>query len=338
MGATLDHALPKLAWWAEHEPDTAARAAWALDATGFVAGALTGVPVMDSITAADYSLPGVASPVPLPEPLDPTAVAGELLPAWAERLGVSAGLPVAAGTYDSFADLAAAGVRRPGDAGLVLGSTMIVARAVDAGVEPPAGLAASAYPGEGVVLGGWTLSGGRVLDWFGEQFAADGDLAAAAAVEPGGLLALPYLAGERTPIWDPLARGVLLGLSPDTGRAEVYRALVDSLALTVLDHAERLTGAIGPCEVWRATGGGTQNALWAQTTADALGARLDVAPDAGEAVGPGLLALRALGIDPGRRPAAAIEADPLRGDRLRRLLPHFRELSRAVAPILHALR
>jgi sugar (pentulose or hexulose) kinase len=77
--------------------------------------------------------------------------------------------------------------------------------------------------------------------------------------------------------------------------------------------------------------------VWAQATADALGARLEVAPDAGEAVGPALLALRTLGIDPARRPAATLEPDPGRGERLRRLLPHFRELSRAVAPILHEL-
>jgi xylulokinase len=62
--ATLDNALPKLAWWGEHEPQRAERAAWALDATGYVVGALTGAPVMDSITARDYSLPGVAPAPP----------------------------------------------------------------------------------------------------------------------------------------------------------------------------------------------------------------------------------------------------------------------------------
>jgi xylulokinase len=336
--ATLDNALPKLAWWLEHEPGAAERAAWALDAAGFVVGALTGVPVMDTVTAGDYALPGVEPPVALPAPVEPTAMAGGLRPEWAERLGLPPGLPVAAGTYDSFADLAAAGVRRPGDSGLVLGSTTIVCRAVDGRPEPPPGLGVSAYPGDGVLVGGWTLSGGRVLDWFAERFGAGPDVVRdAAALEPGGLLGLPYLDGERTPLWDPDARGVLLGITAQTGRAEVYRALVDSLALTVLDHAERLEPALGPCAAWRATGGGTRNALWPQATADALGAPLEIAPDAGEAVGPALLALRALGIDPERRPAATLEPDQHRGERLRALLPPFRELSRTVAPILLAL-
>ena len=337
--ATLDSALPKLAWWLEHDPGASARAAWALDATGFVVGALTGVPVMDLITAVDYALPGVAPPVPLPAPLEATDVAGGLEPGWAERLGLPPALPVTVGTYDSFVDVAAAGVRRPGDGGIVLGSTTIMCRAVEAGFEPPGGLGVSAYPGDGVVAGGWTLSGGLLLDWFADRFGAGDDVVRSAAeLDPGGLLALPYLAGERTPLWDPFARGALVGLSRDSGPAEVLRALVDSLALAALDHAERLESALGPCAAWRATGGGTRHPLWPKATADALGAPLEIAPDAGEAIGPALLALRAVGADPERRPTAVLEPDPSRGEHYRALLPAFRELSEAVAPILRTLR
>jgi xylulokinase len=337
--ATLDNALPKLAWWLDHDPALAGRAAWALDATGFVVAALTGVAVMDSVTAADYALPGVEPPVPLPAPVEPTAAAGELTGAWAERLGLPPGIPVAVGTYDSFVDLAAAGVRRPGDSGLVLGSTTIVCRAVESGFEAPPGLGLSAYPGDGLVAGGWTLSGGLVLDWFAGRFGAGPDVVRAASeLEPGALLALPYLAGERTPLWDPFARGALLGLSGDSGPADVYRALVDSLALTALDHAERLEPQLGECAAWSATGGGTRHPLWAGATADALGAPLEIARDAGEAVGPSLLALRAIGIDPAREPSLVLDPDPSRAERYRELLPAFRGLSAAVAPILRELR
>jgi len=107
--ATGDNALPKLAWWREHVPEVFARAAWGLDATGFLVGWCTGVPVMDTVTAADYELPGVRAPVPLPVPIAPTALAGRLGERPARRLGLEPGLPVTAGTYDSFADLAAAG-------------------------------------------------------------------------------------------------------------------------------------------------------------------------------------------------------------------------------------
>jgi sugar (pentulose or hexulose) kinase len=106
----------------------------------------------------------------------------------------------------------------------------------------------------------------------------------------------------------------------------------------VLDHAERLEPQLGPCRAWRATGGGARHRLWPQATADALGAPLEIAPDAGEAVGPALLALRASGVDPARRPAAVIEPDPSRTERYRELLAGFRELSRAVAPVLEAMQ
>jgi xylulokinase len=334
---TLDNALPKLAWWLEHEPGLTARAAWALDATGFVVATLTGEPVMDSITAGDYALPGIEPPVPLPAPVDPTALAGGLVPGWAERLGLGPGVPVTAGTYDSFVDVAAAGVRRPGDGGLVLGSTMIVCRAARDEIDPPAGLGASAYPGEGRLLGGWTLSGGRVLDWFSGRFGGGADLAAAAErAEPDELLALPYISGERTPLWDPLARGALIGLGPETGPAEVYRALVESLALALLDHADRLEDALGPCPVWRATGGGTGHPLWVRATADALAVPLEIARDAAEGVGPALLALRAVGADPERRPARTLEPDPRGAERLRGLLPAYRELARLTGGLLAA--
>ncbi len=78
LGPTHDHALPKLLWWREHEPELWERAAWALDATGFLVARLTGVPVQDTITLRDYVHPTEEPPLPLPEPLDPLALAGGL--------------------------------------------------------------------------------------------------------------------------------------------------------------------------------------------------------------------------------------------------------------------
>ncbi len=335
---TLDNALPKLAWWRDHEPAVSARAAWVLDATGFLVASLTGVPVMDTVTAGDYELPGVEAAFPLPVPVDPLAVAGELQGGAAERLGLPAGLPVVCGTYDSFADIAAAGVRGPGDAGMVLGSTMIVCRAAE-NAHPEHGLGVSGYPGHGLLLGGWTLSGGLVLDWFADRLGggrSQDELAGmAAGVDTRGVVALPYLAGERTPIWDPDARAAVLGLGLDSGPEHVYRALIDSLAMAVRDHTERIERTLGPCPAWGVTGGGTRNRLWLQATADAVGAPLEVSADAAEAVGPGLLALRALGFDPQREPIATIEPAPVSPLRLDSALARFRGLT-ALAKELQA--
>ncbi|HMG99404.1 MAG TPA: FGGY family carbohydrate kinase, partial [Gaiellales bacterium] len=80
LGVTHDHALPKLLWWAEHEPERMVRAATAVDAAGFVVAGLCGELVMDSITAEAYVVEGVDPPVPLPLARDPLARAGGLLP------------------------------------------------------------------------------------------------------------------------------------------------------------------------------------------------------------------------------------------------------------------
>src|SRR4029077_18222652 len=70
LGVTHDHALPKLLWWAEHEPERIARAATAVDAAGFVVAGLCGELAMDAITAEAYVVPGFEPPLPLPVPCD----------------------------------------------------------------------------------------------------------------------------------------------------------------------------------------------------------------------------------------------------------------------------
>jgi xylulokinase len=333
--ASDDHALPKLHWWAANEPALVQRAAHALDAAGYLVAALTGVPVMDAVTAQSY---GDGSPVPLPAPIDPLAIAGALRSGPASLLGLPAGTPVIAGTLDTYVDVAGAGVRRPGDACVLLGSTLVLCRCVEGPVAAD-GLELSPYPGEGLLLGGWTAAGGSVLDWFRRELGGDGTAERAAALEPGagGLVALPYLAGERTPLRDPLARGLVLGLTLRTRREELHRAFVDALALSARDHVVRFESAGLAPRAWRVAGGGTRDPAWLQATADALGAPLEVCAWAGEAVGPALLALRALGVDGSRAVERIVTPDEARGERYERLYGVYRTLHPSLAEAMHAL-
>jgi len=334
LGVTHDHALPKLLWWQEHEPELFARAAWALDATGFLIARLTDVPAMDTITRTDYDVRGVLPPVRLPKALDPLAVAGGLTEAAAAELGLTTGTPVVAGTYDSFADVAGVGVRRPGDACVILGSTLIIGRVTE---EPVAieGLAVARYPGEGVLVGGWTAAAGSAISWFEREFGA----VDVSSLDPGagGLVALPYLAGERTPVWDPSARGLLLGLTLSTTHEQAYRAIVDSVALSALDHAKRLEAAGLAPEFWLAGGGGTRHEAWLRATCDALGAPLAVAAHAGEAIGPAVLALRAIGAEPKLESVREVNPDPSRHERFERLYGVYRDLHPALAAAMREL-
>jgi xylulokinase len=335
LGTTHDHALPKLLWWREHEPSLWRRAAWALDLTGFLVTRLTGVPVQDAITHADYAHPAEEFPLPVPEPLEPLARAGGLDHHVARALGLPTGTPVIAGTYDTYADIAAAGVNEPGAACVLLGSTLVIGRAVEGPVECP-GLEASRYLGDGLFLGGWTATAGLALDWFRTEL---GGVEDAHSVDAGaaGVLALPYFAGERTPVWDPHAGGAFVGLSLATRRADLYRALVDGIALAARHHLELLQGVGLAPSRWRASGGGTQDEIWLRATCDALGAPLDVVEHAEKAVGPAVLALRALGADVSLPVVRKVVPDPARCARLGELYASYCELYAATAPVMHRL-
>jgi xylulokinase len=335
LGTTADHALPKLLWWREHEPSLWRRAAWALDLTGFLVAGLTGSAVQDSITRADYEHATEEPPLPLPEPVEPLAQAGSLQADAARALGLAAGTPVAAGTYDAYADIAAVGVREPADACVLLGSTLVIGRAVAEPVECP-GLELSPYLGEGLFLGGWTATAGLALEWFRREL---GPVDGFESLAPGdaGVLVLPYFAGERTPLWDPRARGVVAGLSLETRRVDLYRALVDGIALSARDHVERLREiGLAPSR-WRAGGGGTQDETWLGATCDAVAAPLDVVAHADKAVGPAVLALRAMGADVSLPVVREIEPNPARSARFDHLYPAYRELYPAAADVMHRL-
>jgi xylulokinase len=327
-----DHALPKLLWWREHEPELWERAAWAVDATGYVVCALTWEPTMDWITRSDYEHAATEGPIRLPQPIDPLAVAGGLRPDAARRLGLPSGVPVTAGTYDTYVDVAASGAG-PGEGCLLLGSTLAVYAVVAERRSAP-GLECLPSPIGGFLLGGATTTAGAALQWLVQLLGADEtELAAAAGeLEPGGagVLALPYLAGERAPLWDPDARGALTGLGLWTSREEIYRAFVDAVALNAHALAERLPSP----SAWRAAGGGCRNPAWLQATCDALGEPLEVIAHAGKGVGPAVLALRAVGADPTVSVAVHVEPDLERGRRLRAVHPRHRELYERLRPLI----
>jgi xylulokinase len=309
------HPVPQLMWWQEHAAAAWERASMVLDATGFLVSALTGVPTMDTVTALDYSLPGLPCPVPLPKALDPSEIAGGLAKGPAADLGLPAGTPVAVGSYDSYIDLARMGTREPGDACILLGSTQVVGQVADAAAVLPADsvLRRTPHLGAGQLIGGWTSAAGLTLDWCADVLGSglEDTWGAVAGIQPGtgGLLALPYLAGERAPVWDALARGAIVGLTARTSRLEICRAVLDGVALSTRDLTERLRQILPPPAEWRAGGGGVRNPVWLQATADAVGSPLTVIDEPG-------------GVAAAAHAFAAIAAAPMKPPDTSRVTPH----------------
>ena len=119
---------------------------------------------------------------------------------------------------------------------------------------------------------------GRALDWYrdsilGDTISTEALLAEAAATPPGadGLLFLPYLAGERSPIWDPEARGVLAGLTLSHGRGHIARAILEASALAIRHVAAPMLAAGVEVREMRVCGGPAQSEAWNQIKADVTG-------------------------------------------------------------------
>jgi gluconokinase len=148
--------------------------------------------------------------------------------------------------------------------------------------------------GEGLwVRGGAISNGGVVAQWAAETFNVPvGELLdQAAGVDSDGLVALPYLLGERAPWWDPTAHAALLGLRREHTPAQITKALVEG----VCQQLALVLDAVPQVDSLRITGGAFRAPIWAQTLANTLGMPLHLTEDSGgSAVGAALLAWRAL--------------------------------------------
>jgi xylulokinase len=274
-----DHAVPRLLWWRENHPGLWQRTRAVVDVTGLIVRELTGIAVLDSVTHREYYALDDGEDdqdLRLAGRCEPGAVAGPLCPEAAHALGVVAGAPVLAGSIDSFLDLYAAGVRGPGDGGIVAGSTAVVAMATGIDVLPAAraaGLATSAHLGTGWLVLDWTGAAGSALDWAAGVLSGRRELDHLAARMPpgaGGLVALAGLAPRR----DGTGLGVIARLSLATTGAELYRAIVDAVAVDLGMIARRCAAVVSEPHVWHAWGGAFQSAALAQAVADCLGTAL----------------------------------------------------------------
>jgi xylulokinase len=280
--------LPAALWLETHDPAAAGRTRWYLNSweqlglrlSGRAALSLTpGQPVADParLEAAGLSADRV------PPPIAVGAILDGLLPGPAGELGLPPGIPVVAGHVDAFASFHGAGLRDVGDAIDVGGTAGGFGVYTDQPYQLP-GLFSSPAPMPGLwSVGGAMAATGRALDWFRDAVLRDGVttaelLAEAAAVPPGseGLVFLPYLAGERSPLWDPSARGAFVGLTLAHGRGHLVRAILEAAALAIRHIALPLPGAGIRVRAMVVCGGPAQSATWNQLKADITGFPVEV--------------------------------------------------------------
>jgi xylulokinase len=308
---------PKLLWLRRHEPRAMAEAAHLMGSYDFVAHRLTGRRSSERNWALESGLfdfrreawdatmlelatlePSLLAPVRWA-----SDVVGEVSTQAAAHVGLRAGTPVVAGSADHIASAFSAGLERPGDLLVKLGGAGDILYSLDEPVvDRRLFLDYHVIPGK-FMLNGCMAASGSILKWFRQEFAPHLDYAEldalAAPLAPGadGLVLLPYFLGEKTPIHDPLARGVIAGLTLSHTRAHVYRAVLEGIAYGFRHHlavlSERGCGAVKA----RVTNGGARSALWKQVTADVLGLPLEpVAGHPGSSLGAAFVAGKGVGL------------------------------------------
>ncbi len=303
--------LPKALWLFRHKPGVYRDARYFLACPEFVSFYLTGeaFTVLPSEPFQSYlwTLEAIEKlgmdPGKFPPFVKPGAEVGRVCPQAEEVLGIPAGTPVFAGGPDFLMTLLGTATTSPGRTCDRAGTSEGVNLCTTA---PVADRRLLVLPH--IVEGYWNVSGiistsGKALDWFknaagGQALDYDGLFEEVCQVPPGarGLLFLPYLAGERTPLWDPYARGCFIGLTTSHGRPEMCRAVVESVGFAIRDAIEVMGESGLAVGEMRVTGGQARSPLWNQIRADITGRRILV-PEIldSELLGCGIVGLFALG-------------------------------------------
>jgi xylulokinase len=311
--------LPAALWLERHEPEAAARARWygnawealALRLSGRAATTVVagGLPVpRDALRAAGVDPARVAPEV------ETGSVLGGLTVAAAAHLDIAPGTPVVAGLVDAFASFHGARMLGPGDAIDVGGAAGGFGVYAERPVAVPGGFTTPA-PLPGLYsVGGAMAATGAALDWFAgpvldSTVPVEQLLAEAAGVDPGadGLVFLPYLAGERSPLWDPQARGAFVGLTLRHGRAHMTRAILEAAALAIRHVAQPMLEAGLQVRAMRACGGPAADDGWNQIKADVTGFTVEV-PRVRETATVGAAIVAAVGVGASPDLPTAIEA------------------------------
>lgn len=349
----------KLAWVARNEPDVWAKARRFTMPSSRLVELLTGEYVLDHHSASQTTplydvhrnawvpewCAALAPGLTMPRLLWSGEQAGSVTAAAARATGLVAGTPVATGAIDAWAEGVSVGPMVPGRMFLQYGTTMFMIAPTRSPTSVPGmWTTVGTRPAEPSVSGGMATSG-AITDWI--RTLVHGDWATmldeADASGPGanGLLMLPYFAGERTPIADPSARGVIAGLTVRHTRGDIYRAALEATAYAVRHNVETLRAAGVEVGSLVAAGGGLRGHLWPTIVSDVTGLPQSMpSVIVGAAYGSAYLAaglVEPVSIEDWNPPVDVIRPDPAAHDAYDAGWHDFRELYESTRDVVHRL-
>lgn len=315
------YTLPKVLWYKKHTPEVYENAYKILQSNGYIGAKLTGAMTQDPSQGYGWNCYnmqegcwdlalceelGIRTDL-LPEIKACHEVIGTLTENAAIETGLPVGVPVVAGGLDAACGTLGVGVLNPGETqeqgGQAGGMSICTSFAA---AEPSLILGAHVIPERWLLQGG-TVGGGGVMRWFEQEFGTDdrisgeekgiGQLMAmnlfADEVPAGsdGLVFLPYMSGERSPIWNANAKGVYYGVDFTKTRAHFARASMEGVAYSLRHNLEVAAAAGATVDVLRAMGGAANSRTWMQIKADITGKKVVVpSADTATALGAAILA------------------------------------------------
>ena len=305
-GVDSYYGYTKILWLRDNRPDLWDKTLYFLPPNAYVAYRLTGEVAVDHSSAGniggvyDVERRGwsaeMLEALGIPARMMPqrlvacTDTVGGLSAEWSPRLGLPEGTPIVAGGVDAAVATFAAGVVGPGQHVAMIGTSMcwgFIAPTADAAH----GLVSMPYvtkARDDLYVFGGASTAGACVSWYREQFCqgeiAEGraqgrdphaileDAAETVAAGSEGIVFLPYLMGERSPVWDGKASGAFVGLNLVHTRAHLYRAVLEGVTFALRHNME--AGARGAVSIENrliVVGGAAHSALWMQIIADVTG-------------------------------------------------------------------
>lgn len=303
---TSPYTTGKILWFRDEMPDVYAHTYKILQSNSFIAYRLTGVLSHD--VSQGYGIHGfdmkkgvwnedVLQKIGIPSGVLPDlyschSIIGRVTEKAAGECGLISGIPVVAGGVDSACAALGSGALNNGETQEQGGQSGGMSVSTDEfRSDPRLILCSHVVPGKWLLQGG-TTGGGGVMRWITREFAAYerehsaeigkgamaqlDDMAAGVSAGSDGLVFLPYMAGERTPIWDSKAKGVFYGMDFSKTKGHFVRAAMEGVAFSLRHNLETAESAGASVSLLRATGGSANSRLWTQMKADITGKPITV--------------------------------------------------------------
>lgn len=315
------YSMPKVLWYKQNLPDVYANTDKILQSNSFIAYRLTGAVSQEPSQGYGFGFYNMAEncwdlalcqtigmdPAMLPDIVACHDVVGTVNDKAAKATGLCVGTPVVAGGLDAACGTLGAGVTRKGQTQEQGGQAGGMSICMDSPVaDPRLILGAHVIPDLWLLQGG-TVGGGGAMNWFEREFGGSerqeaekngtnsfmeiDNQAKATPEGADGMVFLPYLAGERSPIWDANAQGVFYGVSFSKTRGHFARAVMEGVGYSLRHNLETAANAGATANTLNAMGGAANSRLWTQMKADITGCTIEVpSSDTATALGAAILA------------------------------------------------